>query len=175
MRLLKEPLVCRFRQRDCLLGAGVLGHGFGAFRHGVLGQLSGEQQADGGLDLPGRDGGSLVVVSQAGSLASDALKDVVNKRVHDAHRPGGDAGVWVDLLQDLVHIDSIALLPGFPPLFILLPGRLGNSFLRALLWRYFRLSLRHNRYICAIGNPGRCVRARLIALVCKFYFAVAFL
>ena len=36
-----------------LLGAGVLGDSLGALGHGVLGQLTGEQQADGGLDLPG--------------------------------------------------------------------------------------------------------------------------
>lgn len=40
----------------CLLGAGVLGHGLGALGHCVLGQLSGEQQAHCGLDLPGGDG-----------------------------------------------------------------------------------------------------------------------
>ena len=40
-----------------LLGAGVLGDGLGALGHGVLGQLPGQQEAHGGLDLPGGDGG----------------------------------------------------------------------------------------------------------------------
>ncbi|CAG5917160.1 unnamed protein product [Menidia menidia] len=94
---------------SCSFGAGVLGDGLGALGHGVLGQLSGQQEAHGGLDLPGGDGGALVVVSQAGSLGGDALKDVVDERVHDAHGLGGDAGVGVDLLQHLVHRDQSSL------------------------------------------------------------------
>ena len=39
-----------------LLGAGVLGDGLGALRHGVLGELPGQHQAHGGLNLPGGDG-----------------------------------------------------------------------------------------------------------------------
>ena len=39
-----------------LLGAGVLGDGLGALRDGVLGQLSGEEEPDSSLDLPGGDG-----------------------------------------------------------------------------------------------------------------------
>ena len=102
-----------------LLGAGVLGHGLGALGHGVLGQLPGQQQADGGLDLPGGDGGALVVLRQAGGLTGDTLENVAHERVHDAHRLGGDPGVRVDLLQDLVDVDGVALLPGPSPL---LPG-----------------------------------------------------
>ena len=40
-----------------LLGAGVLGYGLGALGHGVLGELPGQHQAHGGLDLPGGDRG----------------------------------------------------------------------------------------------------------------------
>ena len=62
---LKRAFGCCFRVFSslCLLGAGVLGDGLGALRHGVLGQLTGQKEADGGLDLPGSDGGALVVVS----------------------------------------------------------------------------------------------------------------
>ena len=94
-----------------LFGAGVLGDGLGAFTHGVLGQLAGEQEPDGGLDLPGGDGRPLVVVGQAGRLGGDALEDVVDEAVHDAHRLGGNSGVGVDLLQDLVNVDGVAFLP----------------------------------------------------------------
>ena len=48
---------------DSLLGAGVLGHSLGALRHGVLGQLTREQEPHSGLDLPGGDGGPLVIAS----------------------------------------------------------------------------------------------------------------
>ena len=40
-----------------LLGAGVLGHGLGSLRAGVLGQLSGKEETDGGLDLARGDVG----------------------------------------------------------------------------------------------------------------------
>lgn len=55
------------------------------FRHSVLGQLHWQQPAQGRLHLAGRDGPALVVMRQAGSLAGDVLKDVVDERVHDAH------------------------------------------------------------------------------------------
>jgi hypothetical protein len=42
----------------------------------VLGKLTGEDEAHGGLDLPGGDGGLLVVSSQLGGLGSDTLEDV---------------------------------------------------------------------------------------------------
>nr|XP_056720066.1 uncharacterized protein LOC130490262 [Euleptes europaea] len=66
-------------------------------------RLARQQEAHGGLDLAGGDGGALVVVGQAGGLAGDALEDVVDEGVHDAHGLGGDAGVRVHLLQHLVH------------------------------------------------------------------------
>ncbi len=94
-----------------LLGAGVLGDGLGSLRDGVLGQFSGKEEPDRGLDLPRGDGGPLVVVGKAGGLGSNPLEDVVDKGVHDAHGLGGDAGVGVHLLQDLVDVDGIGLLP----------------------------------------------------------------
>jgi len=111
---------------DSLLGAGVLGDSLGALRHGVLGQLTGEEEPHSSLDLPGGDGGPLVVVGQAGGLSSNPLKDVVDKGVHDAHGLGGDASVGVHLLQDLVDVDGIGLLP---PLLALLLITLGDGFL----------------------------------------------
>ncbi|XP_045862070.1 uncharacterized protein LOC123942257 [Meles meles] len=45
-------------------------------------------------------------VRQAGRLARDALEDVVDERVHDAHGLGRDARVGVHLLQHLVHTMS---------------------------------------------------------------------
>ena len=107
---------------SCLLGAGVLGDRLGALGHGVLGQLPGQQQADGGLDLPGGDGGALVVVSQAGGFTGDPLEDVAHEGVHDAHSLRGDPGVGVDLLQHLVDVDGVALLSLGPPFLAPLRG-----------------------------------------------------
>ena len=99
----------------------------------MLGQLAGQKQTHCGLDLPGGDGGTLVVVSQAGRLPSDALEDVIHERVHDAHRLRGDTGIGVDLLQHLVHVDGIAFLPGLSALLASFSGGLGHGFLGALL------------------------------------------
>ena len=100
----------------------------------MLGQFSGQEEADGGLDLPTGDGVLLVVVGQAGGLTGDTLEDVVHEGVHDAHGLAGDAGLGVDLLQDLVDVDGVALLA--PPVALLvLPGwlGLGGGLLFALL------------------------------------------
>ncbi len=78
---------------DNLHGAGVLGHCLGAFRHGVLGQLTGQKQTDGRLDFAASDGRTLVVVGKTGRLSSDALENVVDEAVHDGHGFGGDASV----------------------------------------------------------------------------------
>ena len=59
---LKGPVGSVEVSRHSLLGAGVLGDGLGSLRDGVLGQLSGQEEPDSGLDLPGGDGGPLVVV-----------------------------------------------------------------------------------------------------------------
>jgi hypothetical protein len=93
-----------------LLAAGVLGDGFGAFADGMLGQLSGEQEAHGRLDLPTGDGRALVVVRETRGFGGDALEDVVHEAVHDAHGLTGDAGVRVDLLQHLVDVHGVGLL-----------------------------------------------------------------
>ena len=87
----------------------------------MLGKLTGEEQPDGGLDFPGGDGGTLVVLGQAGSLGGNPFKDVVHERVHDRHGLAGDTSVGVDLLQDLVDVDGVRLTP-LLPLFLITLG-----------------------------------------------------
>ena len=94
-----------------LLAAGVLGHSLGALADGVLGQFTGQKQTDGGLDLATGDGGALVVVGQAGGFAGDALEQIVDEAVHDAHGLAGDSGVGMHLLHDFVHVDAVAFSP----------------------------------------------------------------
>ena len=119
--------VFRDSQVKNLLGAGVFGDSLGTFRDGMFGQFTGQQKPDGSLDLPGGDGGSLVVVSKTGSFSSDTFKDIIDEGVHDAHRLGGDAGVRVHLLQDLVDVDLVGLD-------LLLGRRLGATFDGFLCW-----------------------------------------
>jgi len=109
-----------------LLGTGVFGHGLGAFADGVLGQFAGQQETDGGLNLPAGDGGALVVVGQTAGLGGDAFENIVDEAVHDAHGLGRDAGVGMYLFQHFVDVNTVRL---FPLGLALLVG-LGDVFLR---------------------------------------------
>jgi len=51
------------------------------------------------------------VVGQLGGFIGDPLENVVDEGVHDTHGLAGDSGVWMDLLEDFVDVDSIGLLP----------------------------------------------------------------
>ena len=86
-----------------------LGDGLGALSDGVLGELTGEEEADGGLDLAGGEGVLLVVADETGRLGGDLLEDVVDEGVHDAHGLLGDAGLGVHLLEDTVDVDGEGL------------------------------------------------------------------
>ena len=44
----------------------------------------------------------LVVVGQLASLGSNALKEIVDERVHDGHCLGGHTSVGMHLLQHLI-------------------------------------------------------------------------
>jgi hypothetical protein len=97
----------------------------------VLGELAGEDEAYGGLDLAGGDGGLLVVPRELGGLRRELLEDVVDEGVHDGHSLGRDADVGVHLLQHLEDVDLVrlhALLPLLPAplLAALLAGRLAR-------------------------------------------------
>ena len=77
--------------------------GLGALGDGVLRKLAREHEPDRSLDLAGRERLLLGVPAELGALESDALEDVVNKRVHDRHALLRDAGVRVDLLDTKSH------------------------------------------------------------------------
>lgn len=131
MWFLKEPILLAVAGGARLLGARVLGDGLGALADGVLGQLSGQQETDGRLDLAARDRRTTVVVRQTGGLGRYALEDVVDEAVHDRHGLAADARVGVDLLEDLVDVDGVAL-PS-PPLALLVSRAHGLGLARGLL------------------------------------------
>ena len=122
----------------------------------MLGQFTREVQPYSSLDFPTGDGVLLVVVSKAGGLDRDTLKDVVHEGVHDAHGLAGDAGIGVNLFQHLVDVDGVALLARLSPLLGFPPGRLGlgRRLLLSLLRGYFA---RHGSFSVAKlksrGNP----------------------
>ena len=68
---------------------------------------------------------------RTGSLASDALEDVVDEAVHDGHGLAADARIRMDLLEHLVDVDGVALLS--PTLLFLVPGTDGLRLARCLL------------------------------------------
>jgi len=92
----------------------------------VLGELTGEEEADGGLDLSGGDGALLVVSDELGGLEGDLLEDVTDEGVQDLDGSLGDASLGVDLLEDSVDVDGEGL--GSASLGSNLSG-LGNSLL----------------------------------------------
>ena len=76
-------------------------------------------------------------MSQAGSLACNALEDIVDEGVHDAHGLAGDTSVWMDLLHDLVDVDGVAFLPS-PVSLLLVAGNFLRNGLLSLLSDWFR-------------------------------------
>ena len=76
----------------------------------MLGEFSWKEESDGGLDFSGRNGGFLVVLGESGGFVGDSLEDVGHERVHDGHGLGGDTGVGVNLLEDLVDVDGVRFL-----------------------------------------------------------------
>jgi len=51
----------------------------------VLGQFTGQQETDGGLDFPTGDGRALVVMGKTTGFRGDAFEQIVDETVHDAH------------------------------------------------------------------------------------------
>jgi len=122
-----------------LLGGGrVLGDGLCAFRDGVLGKFTGQDQSYRCLDFPGGDCGLFVVCGELGCLSGYALKDIIDKGVQDGHGAIGDTSVWVDLLEDFVDVRGVGLLPCLCAL--LLVTRWGCGLLASLLLLSWGLS-----------------------------------
>ena len=84
------------------LGRGELGHSLGSLRHGVLGKLTWEHQAHGGLDLAGGQGWLLVHagqlqhtfttrivrVGQSGANPVQSITQHTNDHANAPERPG---------------------------------------------------------------------------------------
>ena len=84
----------------------------------MLGQFSGQEEPHRGLDLPRCNRRALVVMSQTRGLGGDTLENVIHERIHDRHGLGGDSSVRVDLLEDLVDVNSVGFLPPTLLLFV---------------------------------------------------------
>ena len=122
----------------------------------MLGQFTRQQQTDGSLDFSAGDGRAAVVVSQTGSLGSDALEDVIHEGVHDGHRLGADAGVGMHLLQHLVDVDGVRLPPPAAALLVS-AGTLGLGLRRGLLRSLTRSFGRHNDLSVVIATKSSMI------------------
>ena len=86
------------------LGLIELGHGLGALGDGVLGELTREDETDGGLHIAAGHGGVAVDTAQFGGLGGDLLERVRDEVVDDRDALLGDAGLRVHLLHDLEDV-----------------------------------------------------------------------
>ena len=146
-----------------LLAAGVFGHSFGSFTDCVFCQFTGQKQPDSGLDLARADGRLFVVVGKAGSFGGDALEDVVNERVHDAHGFAGDTSVRVNLLQHFVDVDSIAFPSLSSPLLLSINNGFGLSgFLLAFLSCNFGWHLVKSQRRIDVQSNASCIYIRIV-------------
>ncbi|KRX88055.1 hypothetical protein T12_4554, partial [Trichinella patagoniensis] len=57
------------------------------------------------LDLARSDSRLFVVAAEARALLSKLLENIINERIHDAHRLARDSDIRMDLLQDLEDVD----------------------------------------------------------------------
>ena len=90
-------------------GAGVLGNSLGSLSLCVLGELSWEDELDGGLHFFAGEGVLLIISHELSGLSGDFLEDVVDEGVHDGHGSLGDTGFWMNLLEDSVDVDGEGL------------------------------------------------------------------
>ena len=70
----------------------------------MLGKVSGELEADGGLDLSGADGGLLVGAGESGGLGGDLVEHVVDEGVQDLDRLGREGETLLGVLVDAVDV-----------------------------------------------------------------------
>ena len=75
----------------------------------MLGKLTRENKTSSSHDLSGGDGVALVVTSDVTGLSGNAVKDIVDKGVHDGHGTLADASVGVDMTENLEDVGRIAV------------------------------------------------------------------
>ena len=76
-------------------------------------QFTGKKQSNGGLNLAGANSRLLVVVGESRRFCCDSFKDVVDEGVQNTHGFARDSGVWMNLFENFVNVDSVAFL-SFP-------------------------------------------------------------
>lgn len=75
----------------------------------MLGQFTGQEQFDCGLDLSGAEGSFLVISDQFAGFQGKSIEGITDKGVHDVHGSLADSNVGVDLSQHLVDVEGEGL------------------------------------------------------------------
>ena len=70
----------------------------------MLGEVSGELEADGGLDFSGAHGGLLVGASKSGGLGGDLVEHILDEGVQDLDGLGGEGKTLLGVLVDAVDV-----------------------------------------------------------------------
>ena len=73
-------------------------------------QFTGQKQSNGGLNFARADCRLFVVVGESRRLGCNSLEDVVDERVQNTHGFAGYSGVWMNLFQNFVDVDSVTFL-----------------------------------------------------------------
>ena len=102
------------RQSSQRLRAGELGHRLRALRHGVLGELTRQDKADGRLHLLAGERVALRHAAELAGLRGDLVEGVRDNRVNDVHGLLRHARLRVHLLEHLedVRVERLLALAG---------------------------------------------------------------
>ena len=125
----------------------------------MLGEFTREHETNGGLNLSAGESRLLGVGSETSSLRGNAIKDVVDERVHDGHALLGDTSVGMNLLENAVDVSR-------PRLSALLAALAGRRLLRCLLGGLLGWSLGHvGILVDAIACSNSFVRRAIVTMM----------
>jgi hypothetical protein len=137
----------------------------------VLGELTGQQETDGSLDLSASEGLLLVVTGQATSFKAELLEEVIDKAVHDGHSLGGDAKFLVYHLQHFEDVGVVALNTALLLLLLLDLGGLLDALGGLLGWGFSHFISFHtkkniqNIFLAALWDERPFGRATVFTLL----------
>ena len=103
-RRIKPDICISLHRIDLLRRARKLGDSLGTLAHGVLGKFSRQHETDGSLNFARRKSSLLAESGQTSSFRGNAIKDIVDKGVHDGHALFGDSGIRMNLLEYAVNV-----------------------------------------------------------------------
>ena len=105
-----------------------LGHSLRSLGNGVLAELAGQNQTDGGLDFSRSHGALVVHARQMARFRHDSLEDIRHEGVHHSHALLGNAAVGVHLLQHLVDVRGVGIHLGGLSLLLVVGSGGSNGF-----------------------------------------------